>query len=502
MSHPFFGQEYTFTQPDGSKFKVRGVGDHRRGRFATVDGVPVVNNQVSGFYEFAELSADGKQLLPTGQRCDSDKQHKLVRAASTDVTTAGFAATEESVVVLPKPRWKMRNEDRRARLRDTIRVAMPDFAPSPPPNKTVGTYQGLCLPIQFPDVSSQVTESNIYSFCNQKGYSGNGNYGSVSDYFSDVSGGLLNYYTIVAPFYTALRPKGYYTDPSIPYGLRAQELIIEALAFHKRRGFDFTSLTVDGSNVVRATNVLYAGPVENNWSQGLWPHASTLTYDLGGRYAGDYQVTALDTAPTLGTYCHENGHMLCDLPDLYDYGSESSGVGIYCLMCAGGTRTPLNPTQICGYLKYRAGWARSVTRIIPGVIYNAFSGSNDFFVWERNSREYFIIENRQQSGRDAALTGSGLAIWHVDETGSNNNEQMTSSLHYECALMQADGRFDLERYPTNVLGDNSDLYPIATNGAFGAGTSPSSVWWDGTPSGLEITNIVPSGNSMTFTVNG
>src|SRR5260221_11074677 len=38
---------------------------------------------------------------------------------------------------------------------------------------------------------------------------------------------------------------------------------------------------------------------------------------------------------TLGTFCRENGHMLCDYPDLYAYGHESSGVGIYCLMCAG-----------------------------------------------------------------------------------------------------------------------------------------------------------------------
>jgi len=44
----------------------------------------------------------------------------------------------------------------------------------------------------------------------------------------------------------------------------------------------------------------------------------------------------MDRELTLATFCHENGHLVCDFPDLYDYGPESRGVGNFCLMCRGG----------------------------------------------------------------------------------------------------------------------------------------------------------------------
>ena len=53
--------------------------------------------------------------------------------------------------------------------------------------------------------------------------------------------------------------------------------------------------------------------------------------------------------------------------------------------------------------------------------------------------EYFLLENRQKT-RDAALPGHGLAIWHIDDTQSSND----NPLAYKVALVQADGRRDLE----------------------------------------------------------
>ena len=240
----------------------------------------------------------------------------------------------------------------------------------------------------------------------------------------------------------------------------------------------------------------------NNWAEGLWPHASRLItpYPLAaGRRAYDYQITDMGEALALGTYCHENGHMLCDFPDLYDYGLpgfQSGGIGAYCLMCAGGNADRTNPTQICAYLKYQAGWAASVTPITPGLVANAPAGTNDFFIHARSPVEYFIIENRHRTGRDLALLDTGLAIWHVDEGGSNNNEQRTRELHYECSLEQADGRFDLER--GDHTGDDRDLFHAGWRDRFADSTVPASTWWDGTPSGLVVSDIGPAGATMTF----
>jgi len=105
---------------------------------------------------------------------------------------------------------------------------------------------------------------------------------------------------------------------------------------------------------------------------------------------------------------------------------------------------------------------------------------------------------RQRTGSDAALPDAGLAIWHVDELGNNSNEQMTSDSHYECSLEQADGRFDFERGAHG--GDDKDLHHSQGNDAFGDTTNPSSKWWDGTPSGLAIHGIGPSGATIDFKV--
>jgi hypothetical protein len=211
---------------------------------------------------------------------------------------------------------------------------------------------------------------------------------------------------------------------------------------------------------------------------------------------------------TLGTYCHENGHMLCDFPDLYDKTGtpqnpsfRSSGIGAYCLMCAGGNVNRRNPTQVCAYLKRQAGWANSVTTIARGLSSTARAGANDFFIHVKNSAEYFIIENRHndKSGRDAALPDSGLTIWHVDELGNNSNEDMTPASHYECSLEQADGEFDLERGEGS--GDARDLFHAGWKDKFADSTQPSSKWWDGTPSGLVVRDIGAAGAGITFSAD-
>ena len=124
------------------------------------------------------------------------------------------------------------------------------------------------------------------------------------------------------------------------------------------------------------------------------------------------------------------------------------------------------------------------------------STSNDFYIHKLSNTEYFIIENRQKTGRDTDLPDAGLAIWHVDEDGDNEHQQMTKDLHYKCSLEQADNRFDLER---NVNpGDSEDLFGAPSATTFGARTHPDSKWWNGRASGLELTQISTPGPTMTF----
>lgn len=497
MSKPFFQKEFTFTNPDGSKFQSLGWGNQFYAVFETLDGFTIVQNPADGYYEYAKLSDDKNDLVPSGVRVSEVSrrptglpQHLRIRHETTQ-----RKAQQVLMQLGGQPRWLTRWQQRQAQTRQAL-MAGPLGAP--PTGHTVGSYVGLCLLVQFPDVSGAIPQNQVDNFCNKQGYNLDGNNGSVYDYFYDNSDGKLYYTNIVTTYYTAKHNRAYYTDRTIAYGTRARELIIEGLDYLKAQAFDFSRLSSDSDGYIYALNIFYAGDIVNNWSEGLWPHSWTLATPYqaatGKRFA-DYQITNMGTQLTLGTFCHENGHMICDFPDLYDYGYQSCGVGNYCLMCYGGADT--NPTQVGAYLKYKAGWTTRVTPISGTMTATVAAGKNDFCIYGKNAGEYFIIENRQQQKRDTSLPDAGLAVWHVDELGSNNNEQMTPTQHYECALEQADGRCDLEHNAN--AGDSDDLFSAPTKPSFSDTTTPNSKWWDGSVSGLTMNQISASGSTMTFT---
>jgi M6 family metalloprotease-like protein len=380
---------------------------------------------------------------------------------------------------LPKPRWQSRSEALRLQQRLAV-----EGGRAPPRRTTEGAFTGLCLLVGFPDLPlpPQFTRAEIDAYCNAPGYQGFGNNGSVRDYFHEVSGGRLEYRTLVAPPYEAQHPRSHYTDPGVPFGQRARELVRETLESHIAAGLDFSSLSVDPQKGVYAINLLYAGD-PGAWGQGLWPHASRLDRALRlapGRNAMDYQISALADGPTLGVYCHENGHMLCDFPDLYPYDKQETGVGQYCLMGLGAVAAQTNPTQVCAYLKFKAGWGEA-REVQAGENLLPFAQPNRFLIHRRDAHEYLLLELRRGSGRDALLHEEGVAVWHVDEQGSNTwpEQQVPGHQHAECVLLQADG---LREVDTGAeLGDEGDLlHPDRSSAPRGFR------WKDGASAGLVI----------------
>ncbi|BAM89746.1 secreted metalloprotease [Bradyrhizobium oligotrophicum S58] len=496
MSMPFANREFIFTQPDGTKLKVYGTGNQHQATFTTSSGFTVVRNPASGYFEYARRDVT-QHPAPSG--IVADAMNPL--SAGIQPRLKPPAPNQISAYVSPglprsPSRWQVRRDQHRLRM---LADAVNGATPAPPQRQTVGTFVGLCLLVEFDDEQAVIPQSGVDNFCNQQGYRGFGNNGSVRDYFFDVSDGKLTYTNIVAPWFKASKPRTYYTDESVQYPMRARELILEALAHHMNNGFDFSRLSADDQKFIYAINVFYAGTRVNNWSQGLWPHSFHLQAPIQlapGKFANDYQITDMSSELTLGTFCHENGHMICDFPDLYDYGNESRGVGSYCLMCAGANVDPKNPTQVGAYLKHAAGWSSKVTPLAAGGSCQLPAGKNEFGLFRRNRTQYFILENRERSGRDASLPSVGLAIWKVDEAGNNSNEAMTPASHYECSLIQADGSADLEMGVND--GDPGDLY--GEGGVFSSTTRPNSNWWDGTASDLTIRSISAPGPTITFSV--
>jgi hypothetical protein len=66
MAFPFSGQEFTFTQPDNTKIKVKGWGNQYYAVFETLDGFTIIENPDTGFYEYAQVKESGNALESTG----------------------------------------------------------------------------------------------------------------------------------------------------------------------------------------------------------------------------------------------------------------------------------------------------------------------------------------------------------------------------------------------------------------------------------------------------
>jgi len=140
---------------------------------------------------------------------------------------------------------------------------------------------------------------------------------------------------------------------------------------------------------------------------------------------------------TIGIIAHELGHAAFGLPDLYDTTPsslpDSAGIGYFGLMSAGMWGTASNfqpegssPAHMCAWSKIQNGW------IQPEEIHDASSlhvnlnenSSDNFNVVKIpiNDHEYFLLENRNNSGYDRglfALDGlfnGGMALWRVNES--------------------------------------------------------------------------------------
>jgi hypothetical protein len=114
-------------------------------------------------------------------------------------------------------------------------------------------------------------------------------------------------------------------------------------------------------------------------------------------------------------------------------------------------------------------------------------------LWKNGTtgNEYFLLENRQQIGFDASLPGGGLLVWHVDNAQQTNTDEN----HYKVALMQADGKRDLEHNANR--GDAGDPYPGSSNNrTFNAASNPNSKSYAHSDSCVVVTGISASGASM------
>lgn len=304
---------------------------------------------------------------------------------------------------------------------------------------------------------------------------------------------------------------------------RSAMLVKEAVQKADAAGFNFSAYDRNHDGYVDVVNIVHSGPGRESTGDGtnIHSHSWSLTYGGVGAYTTqsglivDSYVIQPETLytgqTTMGVFAHEYAHSL-GVPDLYDYNYVSSGVGSWSLMAVGSwngvSRSGDSPAQLDAWSRSLLGWVtpsrvtgsksvrikRSVDNSVAYQLLTNAGGTDD---WAAGSGtgEYFLVENRQKSGFDAALPGAGLVIWHVDEQKRNNNDYT----HKLVSLEEADGQFHLD-HNTNS-GDAADPWYNKAAG-FYSGSVPDSRFYNGTASGAAVTGIGVSGDLMDATLAG
>ncbi len=476
LAGPVAGLLTELAQPDGTPVSVRIWGDEYHQRIEDLAGYTLIRDDLDGRICYAERAADGR-LRSTGVSAGQPRPAGIEPGMDLDplllvekVTAAREAAGQ------PRPQ--------------------PDKLDYPIPAVS-GSVRGIALLVDFSDEPATIDPAEVVPFLNQVGYAVNGNNGSVRDYYHDVSNGRLDLtHEVATYYYRAAHPKSWYEDPADSPGWRARLMVEEALADLDRHGFDFSEFDANGDGYVDLVSCFYAGYPSYSWGSGLWPQSGEGGFQADGVISRLWQITPLKDTLALGVAVHEIGHALCQWADLYDTGGESWGVGRYCLMSA--PSDLVNPVQPCGPLKLLSGWTETVE--LDGVMADLeapAAGNRVFTVAHPSvSHEFYLMENRRRTGRDADLTDEGLAIWHVDWRGSNNREVQLPDIHYMVTLVQADGRWDLEQRQNQ--GDDTDLYGGPEFPSFGTETDPVARWWRIPVADLNLTDISEPGDVVTF----
>jgi M6 family metalloprotease-like protein len=301
--------------------------------------------------------------------------------------------------------------------------------------------------------------------------------GSLTEYYLEVSYNGILFQGDVTRYYRLPQTYAYYTNNQYGVGSYPQnaQKMAEDAVWAADPEVDFSRYDNDGDGYVEACFVVHAGPGAEvtGDSTDIWSHEwSTYNHPhVDGVIVNEYCTEPEDG--TIGVFCHETGHLVFGLPDLYDYDpppDNSWGLGIWSLMAYGcwlnEGHTPAHPDAYC---KIKAGF---LTPQVPTTNLTSVSfpqvESNQivYKLWTDGNpgQQYFLVENRQQVGFDQYLPGDGLLIYHVDQTQEGNNCQWypghTSSGHYLVALEQADGNWNLEQ---NVnIGDDGDPWPGVT----------------------------------------
>ena len=353
-----------------------------------------------------------------------------------DVDSLGKGKAVVPQELMSKARSRMAAR-RQAARRANAKKASQRIATNGNKGKFQGQRHGLIILVNFADSKFNTSKfgptQTLYSrIANEANYGENNFKGSISDYFKAQSGGqFLLDFDVAGPVTLPHRYSYYGQNDDDGYDKRPKEMVKEACQAVDG-SVDFSKYDWDGDGEMEEVFVVYAGNGEHdtaNQPSLIWPHMDNLAnygeqLTLDGvtinTYACASELNGDKTLSGIGTFCHEFSHCM-GFPDMYDTASDGNnfGMGSWDLMDYGSYNGDgYVPAGYSGYEKMVCGWTTPIELDKPmtvnGMERLADMGQTYIIYNKGNRNEYYILENRQQSGFDKYLPGSGLLIERVD----------------------------------------------------------------------------------------
>ena len=493
LSTPPAPYAVTVQQPDGTTLQIIAKGNDFNHWSETLDGYTVLKNEADQ-YVYAEQRNDN--LVASNLIAQDPAKRTLLE--------------QRRLLAIPrhlKPQSVEEALHQKIIPLGNARMAQADELSSMP---TQGKLKVLAICIDYPDLPATYDAKSFLPMFN-----GPSDKPSFKEYFLENSYGALDITVDVVGWVRAENNYEYYGEENGKE--RARTLVAEAISAADGVGVDFSEYDNNGDGSVDGLIIIHAGPgaEEGRRVEYIWSHRwSGVNEYYDGQQVSDYiiapEIRRENKKVGIGIFCHEFGHLL-GLPDLYDTGPNvSEGIGEWGLMGFGGfVGEEHYPAGMTAWSKEVLGWADviDITDQYGKYQLKAASTENEFYkIRTGKSKEYFLLENRQTTGMDSRLKGSGLAIWHI-------NQEVTYPYFYSVLvnanvsrkgvdLEEADGRDDLDNQ--NNRGDAGDLYPGSSNRqAFNYQSSPSSNAYapvnDPEKTGISLENIREENQIIQFT---
>ena len=355
-----------------------------------------------------------------------------------------------------------------------------------------GKIYSLTLLVDFSDQKAPVSVADVEEWLNKEGFNRDGCNGSVRDYYLDVSNGQLDLTNEVYGWYRAKHPKSWYENLQ---GYTGSDSLMKEVFNYFDPLVDFSRYDNDKDGTTEAINIVYAGPGQT-WGQGLWPHSGWSNERRDGVRLTHHQMTDMPGKFSIYVFVHESGHMIFGWPDLYWYGD-------YCTM--GNRAHDLNPVAINDFYRADQGWIPFVDVTSNDVSLETTKPGEVCYRYKnpaRPDKEGLVWSYVQNKGRNQVLKGSGLLMQHYDfsiEGNSASDKLGLRIVHASAAGKSSDNPGDQWPSPGSTA---NTFFKSGTYSEFSDDAYPAIRWYNGSKTGLKITDIGTPGETLTFCIGG